>query len=78
MTTKSEQARIYGELGREHDENREANELTAKLIKQTADNFDIDIAQCLHSLVNQIRQHRGIDIESARKIVFGLLEVGTE
>ena len=58
-----------------HEQNLEANQLTAKLIETAADDFDIGIAQCLSTLVNQVRQHRGISIKAARKIVINLLEV---
>ena len=58
-----------------HTHNLAKNQLTAKLIAAAADDFDLGINQCIHSLVNQISTHRGIDIESARKIVINLLEV---
>ena len=80
MNSKSEQARLYGQLGQEQtlEQSQAANRLTAELIETAADNFDLSISQCIHSLVSQVRQHRGIDYEAARKIVVNLLEVETK
>ena len=58
-----------------HTQNLEANQLTAKLIETAADDFDLSISQCIHSLVNQVSTHRGIDMEAAHKILINLLEV---
>ena len=56
-------------------QNLEANTLAAKLIETAADDFDLSISQCIHSLINQVSTHRGIDMEAARKVVINLLEV---
>ena len=61
-----------------HEQNLSENRLTAKLIETAADDFDLSVSQCIHSLVNQVRQHRGISIAASRKVVIELLEVGTE
>ena len=57
-----------------HEENLEANQLTEKLIAAGLDDFDLSIRQCIHSLVDQIRQHRNITTRQAKKIVAGLIE----
>jgi len=61
-----------------HEQNLSENRLTAKLIETAADDFDLSVSQCIHSLVNQVRQHHGISIEAAREIVISLLEVKTK
>lgn len=77
MKSKTEQARLYGQLGSEQtlDQSHAANALTAKLIETAADDFDLSISQCVHSLVDQVRQYRDIDLDSAREIVAGFIEV---
>ena len=60
----------------EHNRNLEMNGQVLKLIETAADGFDLDIFQCLFSLVNKISRHRGVSREAARKIiVIDLLKV---
>ena len=57
------------------EQSLEANQMTAKLIDSGADAFDLSIGQCIHSLVNQVQQHRNINQKAAKKIVAGFIEV---
>ena len=50
-----------------------ANRLTARLIKAGKDDFDIDIAQSVYRLDDQVQRRRSVGIKAARKILTDLL-----
>ena len=58
-----------------HAQNLEINANVKTQIEGGADNFDLDVSQCINSLVNQVALYRGVDMTVARKIVTSYLDV---
>ena len=54
--------------------NTKANQLTARLIEVGKDDFDIDIAQSVYRLDDQVQRRRSVGIKAARKILTDLLQ----
>ena len=46
----------------------------ARLIEAGKDDFDIDIAQSVYRLADQVQRQRSVGIKSARKILTDLLQ----
>ncbi len=57
-----------------HEQNIGANKMVANLIKNQREDFDLSIAQELHSLVERIQDKRSVSSQAARKIVRELLQ----
>ena len=58
-----------------HEQNIGANKMVANLIKNQREDFDLSIAQELHSLVERIQDKRSVSSQAARKIARELLRV---
>ena len=54
--------------------NTKANQLTARLIEASKDDFDIDIAQSVHRLADQVQRQRSVGTKAARKNLTDLLQ----
>jgi len=57
-----------------HVQNLKKNALTKKLIESGANDFEFQIAESIHVLVNQVALYRGVNRASAKKIVNQLLK----
>ena len=57
-----------------HAQNLKANARTQKLISLGKDETDIDTAESIHGLVNQVAEHRGVSLTVAKKVVSQLLK----
>jgi len=61
-----------------HEQNLKANAQTQKLIDSGKDEIDIDIAESVLVLVNQVSLYRGVSHGAAKKIVGQLLREVTK
>jgi len=57
-----------------HEQNLKANAFTQRLI-DAGKEIDIDIAESIHGLVDQVALYRGVNRASAKQIVRELLRV---
>ena len=61
-----------------HEQNLQATSRTQKMLDLGKDEIDIDTAESVHSLVNQVALYRGVSLTVAKKIISQILREVTK